>query len=414
MKNQNDKYDKNNECKCSCECWGGCCLALLLMSYFAALPAISLAAVAFGGIDLSDFNSFTLYSLECKRPNGIEKFNSTIFVEEYEKNKNKFEAFYSLSLFFACLFFVKYMFIFVLYVNEFTYETNKKFYSYLFTILYIIIIPLYVSIAVLYTKLIQSYAILQKNIKNSGCDDLYRAGDLYHAGNKYTFDNPTNFILISCLFTLCQPHYILYFYTNTREGCEARRNKVQQNIVRQNVVRQNVARRIVVLSHNKAQQNEARQNEVLSQNEARQNEVLSQNEARQNEALRNEVLPNEVLPNEVLPNEVLSQTHLQVKMSLNPLNDPHNIPKIYYNDPHNIPKIDYNKIPLYDTKISVNDTPGKNLCIICLIGTKNIIGEPCNHVLLCEECYSTHKDKFINYPCPMCRGNIVALKKIFF
>jgi hypothetical protein len=113
---------------------------------------------------------------------------------------------------------------------------------------------------------------------------------------------------------------------------------------------------------------------------------------------------NKVAQNEVLLNEVLSPTILRAQMT----SDSCDIPKIVCKKiPSYDTKIDYKKIPLYNTS-------NQNLCIICYDNIKNMMGRPCNHVFLCEKCYLIDKDKFINYPCPICRENIVVLEKIFY
>ncbi len=54
--------------------------------------------------------------------------------------------------------------------------------------------------------------------------------------------------------------------------------------------------------------------------------------------------------------------------------------------------------------------PSDNECVICLAGVKNHIILPCAHLCLCADCVDGVKATF---QCPMCKGGITEIKKVF-
>ena len=47
-------------------------------------------------------------------------------------------------------------------------------------------------------------------------------------------------------------------------------------------------------------------------------------------------------------------------------------------------------------------------CILCYKNKKNIVYEPCNHVISCYECF----EKLVKKECPVCKTNITKIKGI--
>ena len=43
-------------------------------------------------------------------------------------------------------------------------------------------------------------------------------------------------------------------------------------------------------------------------------------------------------------------------------------------------------------------------CVICMTTAATVVLVPCNHLALCETCYTTMKLKKTNVNCPLCRN----------
>lgn len=65
-----------------------------------------------------------------------------------------------------------------------------------------------------------------------------------------------------------------------------------------------------------------------------------------------------------------------------------------------------NKKTVEDNAYSM--TGDVSLCICCMERPKNIVFQPCNHLLCCEECSARIKSK-----CPTCNGKIRKILKIY-
>ena len=68
----------------------------------------------------------------------------------------------------------------------------------------------------------------------------------------------------------------------------------------------------------------------------------------------------------------------------------------------------------HDELQSVKD---QYMCVLCYDNMKNIILHPCNHFIMCHECYMKHikiKLEDLEIPdCPVCRKKILKVKKIY-
>ena len=54
-----------------------------------------------------------------------------------------------------------------------------------------------------------------------------------------------------------------------------------------------------------------------------------------------------------------------------------------------------------------------NLCIICFANPKCMLIRPCNHACLCIDCAKLLTTETVLRECPLCRGNILSLERIY-
>ena len=54
-----------------------------------------------------------------------------------------------------------------------------------------------------------------------------------------------------------------------------------------------------------------------------------------------------------------------------------------------------------------------NLCVVCLTNAKCMLIRPCNHACLCIDCAQLLTTESILRECPLCRGNVVSLERIY-
>merc|ERR1712130_278616 len=59
-------------------------------------------------------------------------------------------------------------------------------------------------------------------------------------------------------------------------------------------------------------------------------------------------------------------------------------------------------------RVKMNQIHESNqLCVICLDNDKNIVLQPCNHFVFCDECSRDRQD------CPLCHANITERISVF-
>jgi len=60
----------------------------------------------------------------------------------------------------------------------------------------------------------------------------------------------------------------------------------------------------------------------------------------------------------------------------------------------------------------IDDLPDDKLCVVCLEYARNTLIAPCGHVCVCFECADTIKTS--RQPCPMCRGPIEMVYRVYY
>ena len=64
---------------------------------------------------------------------------------------------------------------------------------------------------------------------------------------------------------------------------------------------------------------------------------------------------------------------------------------------------------------SSDEDNDERMCVVCWDSPKDTLIQPCNHMCLCYECATTLDDRGVRISqCPMCRGNVVDIIKVFF
>jgi hypothetical protein len=52
-------------------------------------------------------------------------------------------------------------------------------------------------------------------------------------------------------------------------------------------------------------------------------------------------------------------------------------------------------------------------CVVCMDKQKDIILEPCGHLVYCNDCYNNCYNTYSNLECPICRMDITGIIKIY-
>jgi hypothetical protein len=72
----------------------------------------------------------------------------------------------------------------------------------------------------------------------------------------------------------------------------------------------------------------------------------------------------------------------------------------------------YNQPIKIQNNTTSNTLSNSTNCLLCLVKNKSISAKPCDHVILCLECYSDGKAGFYIQKCPICSKNITNFEKV--
>jgi hypothetical protein len=73
-----------------------------------------------------------------------------------------------------------------------------------------------------------------------------------------------------------------------------------------------------------------------------------------------------------------------------------------------------NEITIKDKEIEIlKSNVSKYECIICMDNNKNIILQPCGHLVYCNDCYNNYYNMQKFMTCPICRNEIYNIIKIY-
>ena len=61
-----------------------------------------------------------------------------------------------------------------------------------------------------------------------------------------------------------------------------------------------------------------------------------------------------------------------------------------------------------------NCSPGiSGTCVLCLDTNPSCIARPCNHLILCRDCYESTPPEYFENTCPKCKRNVTHLEIIY-
>ncbi|ETO29391.1 hypothetical protein RFI_07734 [Reticulomyxa filosa] len=80
---------------------------------------------------------------------------------------------------------------------------------------------------------------------------------------------------------------------------------------------------------------------------------------------------------------------------------------------NNLPQSDTSSKPLQHEVVEKEHQDDQLLCVVCLDKNRNYIVLPCAHVCLCEQCSQLGEYHSDSAACPICRGKIEKLTKVF-
>lgn len=64
--------------------------------------------------------------------------------------------------------------------------------------------------------------------------------------------------------------------------------------------------------------------------------------------------------------------------------------------------------------LNIIETPAqRTICIICITSIPDHLLQPCGHLCFCQPCYQELSARETNYSCPICRGEITSIQKVF-